>query len=59
MAQDGYAPKVFGRTTKRGVPYVAVLFTWLIGCLGFLNVSNSGAKVFFWLANTSVRHLAH
>lgn len=47
MALNKQAPKVFTKTTKNGVPYFAVLATWLIGCLAFLNVSNSGAQVRF------------
>jgi amino acid transporter len=51
MALNGQAPWVFKYTTKRGVPWAAVLFTWLIGCLAFLNVSNSGANVFAWFSS--------
>lgn len=53
LAISGQAPRIFGRTTSRGVPYAAVLFTWLISCLAFLNVSNSGANVFNWFSNIS------
>ena len=53
MARNGQAPAVFARTTRLGVPWVAVLATWLIGCLAFLNVSNSGAQVFQWFSNIS------
>ncbi|KAI1643653.1 proline-specific permease [Daldinia loculata] len=53
MAINGQAPRWFGHTTRRGVPYVAVLFTLLVACLGFLNVSNSGAQVFQWFTNIS------
>ncbi|KAK4545741.1 hypothetical protein LTR36_002695 [Oleoguttula mirabilis] len=53
MSLNNQAPKFFSRTSKRGVPYAAVLFTWLFGCLGFLNVSNSGATVFTWFSNIS------
>lgn len=53
MAVNGQAPKLFARTTRRGVPWVAVVFTLLIGCLSFLNVSNSGALVFQWFTNIS------
>ncbi|XXH01716.1 hypothetical protein Hte_008077 [Hypoxylon texense] len=53
MARNGQAPRWFGRTTKRGVPWVAVAFTLLVGCLAFLNVSNSGAQVFQWFTNIS------
>ncbi|KAF2859108.1 hypothetical protein K470DRAFT_109188 [Piedraia hortae CBS 480.64] len=53
MSLNGQAPKLFARTSKRGVPYVAVLFTWLFACLGYLNVSNGGATVFTWFSNIS------
>ncbi|KAF2768913.1 hypothetical protein EJ03DRAFT_327877 [Teratosphaeria nubilosa] len=51
MALSGQAPKFLTRTSKRGVPYAAVLFTWLFGCLAYLNVSNSSAMVFNWCSN--------
>ncbi|KAI7219326.1 amino acid permease [Hortaea werneckii] len=53
MALNKQAPKFFSSTTKKGVPWAAVLATWLFGCLGFLNVSNSGAQVFNWFSNIS------
>ncbi|KAK3936114.1 proline-specific permease [Diplogelasinospora grovesii] len=53
MALNGQAPKIFGKTTRRGVPWTAVLATWGFGCLAYLNVSNGGAKVFTWLMNLS------
>lgn len=53
MALTKDAPRVFGITNKNGVPYVAVLATWSIGFLAFLNVSNSGAEVFTWFMNVS------
>lgn len=51
MALNGQAPWVFKYTTKRGVPWAAVLFTWAFGLLAFLNVSNSGAQVFQWFSS--------
>ncbi|KAK5625663.1 hypothetical protein RRF57_001379 [Xylaria bambusicola] len=53
MALSGQAPKWFAITSKRGVPYIAVLFTVSIGALAFLNVSNSGAVAFAWFSNIS------
>lgn len=53
MALNKQAPKFLSRTSKNGVPWVAVLVTWLFGCLSFLNVSNSGAQVFNWFSNIS------
>ncbi|KAG0080556.1 hypothetical protein BGZ90_011959 [Linnemannia elongata] len=53
MSLNGQAPKCFGITNRRGVPYVAVLFTWCFGMLAFLNVSNTGATVFNWFVSIS------
>ena len=51
MALNGQAPWIFKYTTRRGVPWVAVLATWGFGLLAFLNVSNSGADVFQWFSS--------
>ncbi|KAJ5105700.1 hypothetical protein NUU61_003047 [Penicillium alfredii] len=51
LACEGQAPKLFTRCTKQGVPYPAVLVTWMIGLLAFLNLSNSGSAVFYWFTN--------
>ncbi|KAK0632664.1 amino acid permease/ SLC12A domain-containing protein [Immersiella caudata] len=53
MAANGQAPRIFARTSRRGVPYPAVLATWGLGCLAYLNVSTSGAQVFLWFMNIS------
>ncbi|KAL4899805.1 proline-specific permease [Aspergillus multicolor] len=51
LAGEGQAPKIFLRTNRNGVPYVAVIATWLIGLLSFLNLSSSGQTVFYWFTN--------
>ncbi|KAJ6445332.1 Proline utilization trans-activator [Purpureocillium lavendulum] len=51
LAKEGSAPRIFQTTNKKGVPWVAVLTTWSVGLLAFMNVSNSGAVVFNWLVN--------
>lgn len=51
LGQAGAAPKVFTRTTKHGIPYVAVLSTAIFGALGYLVLSNNGNTVFNWLLN--------
>ncbi|KAL4743951.1 proline-specific permease [Aspergillus similis] len=51
LAGEGQAPKIFTRTNRNGVPYVAVLATWVIGLLSFLNLSSSGQTVFYWFTN--------
>lgn len=53
MAVTGQAPRIFAKTTRRGVPYMAVLATWAIGLLSYLNVSENGAQVFTWFMNIS------
>ncbi|KAK7034615.1 hypothetical protein VNI00_012256 [Paramarasmius palmivorus] len=53
LALNGQAPSFFRKTNRRGVPYVAVLATWAVGLLAYLNVSNSGATVFGWFMNIS------
>lgn len=51
LAQEGYAPKFFTRTTQGGVPFYCVAFTAAFGLLGFLNESANGGEVFDWLLN--------
>lgn len=53
MSLTKQAPKIFSITNRRGVPYVAVLFTWAFALLAYLNVSNTGATVFNWFVNIS------
>ncbi|KAK4175830.1 amino acid permease/ SLC12A domain-containing protein [Triangularia setosa] len=53
LAATGQAPHIFTRTTRRGVPYAAVLGTWSLGLLAYLNVSENGATVFTWFMNIS------
>lgn len=51
-AVDGKAPKFF-TYEKFGVPYACVGMTTAVGCLSYLNVSNSSSEVFFWFSNIS------
>ncbi|EGY15081.1 Proline-specific permease like protein [Verticillium longisporum] len=53
LSLNGQAPKFCARTSKNGVPYVAILCTWAIGLLAYLNVSTNGATVFTWFMNIS------
>lgn len=39
MTTDGQLPRFFGRTSKGGVPYVAVITSWLFGPLAYLSKS--------------------
>ncbi|OCF32121.1 hypothetical protein I316_06277 [Kwoniella heveanensis BCC8398] len=51
MAGNGTAPKIFGRTTRWGSPYVAVITTWALGLLAYLGVKSSSSNVFNFLVN--------
>ncbi|RAO74201.1 uncharacterized protein BHQ10_010213 [Talaromyces amestolkiae] len=54
MTTDGYLPQVFGRVTKQGVPYVAVITAWLFGPFAYLSLGSGGAaQAFSWLLNLS------
>lgn len=53
LALNGQAPRICSKTSKNGVPYVAILATWSIGLLAYLNVNNNGATVFTWFMNIS------
>ncbi|KAF2869517.1 proline-specific permease-like protein [Massariosphaeria phaeospora] len=53
LALSGDAPHIFGRTNGQGVPWVAVLATWAVGLLAFLNLSQTGTQVFLWFSNIS------
>lgn len=53
LSSRGIAPAIFKKTTKQGVPIYAVLISWAVGCLAYLNVSSSSANVFTWFSNIS------
>lgn len=49
MAKEGKAPKAFLRLNKRGVPFIAVLFTAAVGMLAFLTSPSGTGRVYIWL----------
>lgn len=51
LARSGQAPKFLGICNKWGVPYPAVLTTFAVACLAYLNVSKNAALVFTWFMN--------
>ncbi|KAF2152262.1 putative amino acid permease [Myriangium duriaei CBS 260.36] len=54
MTTDRQLPQIFGRTSKKGVPYVAVIASWLFGPLAYLSLGKGGAsQAFAWLQNLS------
>ncbi|KAH8107634.1 amino acid permease [Cristinia sonorae] len=58
LAATGNAPKIFMTVTKRGVPWIAVLFQASFGLLAFMCLSDGPGKVFGWFGNmTSIAGL--
>ncbi|KAA8651269.1 hypothetical protein EYZ11_006775 [Aspergillus tanneri] len=54
LALKGHAPRIFLRTTNRGVPYMCSALQIAISCLSYLSCSNGAYTVFNWfLALTS------
>lgn len=51
MAIDGYAPKVFQKCNKYGVPIYAVIVSLAWGLLSLLQLNDNSAVVLNWLVN--------
>ncbi|KAK1994816.1 amino acid permease [Colletotrichum falcatum] len=51
IAADGKAPRIFTRTTKTGVPFVALGLCGMFCCLAYMSVSSGAAAVFGYLSN--------
>ncbi|KAJ9238496.1 hypothetical protein DTO169E5_4696 [Paecilomyces variotii] len=51
ISLEGKAPKIFSRCTRFGVPIYAVMVGLAFCLLGFLQISNSSAKVLSWLVD--------
>jgi amino acid transporter len=51
LALAGNAPKFFTRVSKRGLPYVSVIFCSSFAFLAFMGINAGSGKVFGWLAN--------
>ncbi|GMK58425.1 hypothetical protein CspeluHIS016_0504570 [Cutaneotrichosporon spelunceum] len=52
MAKDGHAPKIFAKCTKRGVPWVAFMFTACFMGLAFLVADNNAYSVFLYFTSS-------
>ncbi|KAL5488326.1 hypothetical protein ACEPAI_6434 [Sanghuangporus weigelae] len=58
LALSGNAPKIFTRTTARGLPLLSILFCTAFAFLAYMSVSSGSGKVFNWFVNmTSVAGL--
>lgn len=51
LALTHNAPRIFARTTARGLPYVSVIFCALFGALAYMSLSSGAGNVFNYLAN--------
>lgn len=51
LASEGYAPRIFKRTDRRGVPIYALGLSAIIAFIAFLNVSDDSRKVFTYFVN--------
>ncbi|WVQ82813.1 hypothetical protein IAT38_004945 [Cryptococcus sp. DSM 104549] len=52
MAKDGNAPRIFTKCTKRGVPWVAFIFTGCFMGLAYLVASSDALEVFNYFVNS-------
>ncbi|WWC95930.1 hypothetical protein V866_002797 [Kwoniella sp. B9012] len=51
LAITRQAPKIFARTTKNGLPYVAIIFCALFGALAYMSLQSTAGEVFGYFAN--------
>ena len=51
LASEGYAPRIFKRTDRRGVPIYALGLSAIIAFIAFLNVADDSRKVFIYFVN--------
>lgn len=49
MAREGHAPKIFLRTNRYGIPWLAISLFSLFICLAFLSLSEGANVAFGWL----------
>lgn len=51
LSDDGYAPKIFSKVTKQGVPWVAAQVVHLFGFLSLLSMESSSAIAYSYIIN--------
>ena len=51
LASEGYAPRIFKRTDRRGVPIYALGLSAIIAFIAFLNVADDSRRVFIYFVN--------
>ncbi|KAE9967229.1 hypothetical protein BLS_006502 [Venturia inaequalis] len=53
LSRDSQAPRIFGRTNLKGVPWQAVIVSSLFIVLGYMNAAKSAAQVFKYFVDVS------
>ena len=51
LAVVGNAPKIFMKTSRNGLPYVAIATCSFFGLLSFMGIKSGSGQVFTWFAN--------
>ncbi|KDQ63822.1 hypothetical protein JAAARDRAFT_392423 [Jaapia argillacea MUCL 33604] len=51
LAAAGNAPRIFLKTSKKGLPYVSIIFCSLFAFLAYMGVNSGSGRVFGWFAN--------
>lgn len=51
LALNGQAPRIFSKTSKRGLPWVSVVFCSLFTLISYMGISSGPGKVFGWFQN--------
>ncbi|PAV20677.1 amino acid permease [Pyrrhoderma noxium] len=51
LALAGNAPKIFSRTTKSGLPLIAIAFCSVFSLLAYMGINSGSGKVFNWFSN--------
>lgn len=51
LAVAGYAPKVFTKTNKLGIPYYGIILSFFFCLLAFMTVSSGSSQIFTYLVN--------
>lgn len=51
LAKAGNAPKIFLKTSKKGLPWVSVIFNASFSVLAYMGLQSGSGRVFSWFAN--------
>ncbi|CAG8183603.1 unnamed protein product [Penicillium olsonii] len=57
LAVGGHAPKIFAKTTRKGVPIYSFIVVMAFACLSFLQLSGSSMKVLEWLISLTTANI--